>query len=106
MTQEPELLQTVIAERRLELLSGTERKITEVVILIGAPEARGDNYECNYQILGLGYDQVRRSMGVDRVQALSLALALIGNALYTNDAWKQGRLTFLGSRDLGFPKPR
>jgi hypothetical protein len=37
------------------------------------------------------------------VQALDLALKMVGAVLYTHAAWKAARLTWLGGRNLGFP---
>jgi hypothetical protein len=45
----------------------------------------------------------RGAHGVDAVQALDLALKMVGAVLYTHAAWKAARLTWLGGRNLGFP---
>jgi len=91
----------VIAERRLQLSGGT----AEVIVTVGRPISDGNDYRCDFKITGLGYDKVQHAMGVDSVQALLLALMGIGARLYTSDEAREGRLTWLDSRNLGFPVP-
>lgn len=96
---------TVIATRQLDLADG--RKVT---VTIGKPEKFPDgvNYYCPYQITGIKRDKVRHSGGVDAVQALELALKMIGADLYTSDEAQAGMLSWEGGSkkgDFGFPGP-
>ena len=80
-----------------------------VTVLVGKPEKFPDaeDYYCPYQILGLGNERVRRAGGVDAVQALELALKMIGTDLYTSKESQSGELSWSGGKkgDLGFPVP-
>lgn len=91
-----------IAQRELSL-SGA----ANVSVLIGKPEVfpDGNGCYCPVQIVGLGEQRVSSPMGQDTMQALVLALEFVGTSLYTSSAWKSGRLTWLGNRNLGFPVP-
>jgi hypothetical protein len=91
-----------IVIRRLELAGEAAQEVT---VCIKPPSQVGNDYRCEFQIAGLGDERARHAMGIDGAQALMLALQLIGANLYTSDASKQGRLTWLGSRNLGFPVP-
>ncbi|MFT4077630.1 MAG: hypothetical protein QM647_19040 [Asticcacaulis sp.] len=59
-----------------------------------------EHYMCYFQIKGIGYDKVRRSVGVDSIQALMLALKMAGAYLYASQSYKTGDMTYLGQRDL------
>jgi hypothetical protein len=92
----------VVASRALELdgIAG------QVRISIKQPQPDGENYRCDYKIVGLGDRDIHSySPGVDAVQALLLACQGIGTRLYTSEEGKQGRLTWLGMKNLGFPLP-
>ena len=91
-----------IAMRTLDLAGEPSRAVT---VAIKPPVADGGDYRCEFQIVGLGTDQIRHAMGIDGAQALMLALKLIGTVLYTSEESKQGRLTWLGCRNLDFPVP-
>jgi len=90
----------VIAERELDTSDGRTVKV-----LIGQPQPfpEGSSYYCPIQITGIGKDMVMRAGGVDSVQALLLALKMIGARLYTSDEGRAGTLTWLERRNLGFP---
>ena len=93
---------TVIATRELELSSGKP-----VTVLIGKPERFPDSpdYYCPYQILGLGFERVKRAGGVDAIQAMEFAHKMIGADLYTSKEYRAGELHWAaGSQgELGFP---
>jgi hypothetical protein len=95
---------TVVATRQLDL--SVDKTVT---VLVGKPEKfpDADDYYCPYQILGLGNERVRRAGGVDSIQALELALKMIGTDLYTSKESQSGELTWSGGKkgDLGFPVP-
>lgn len=97
----------VIAIRRL-CLNDDEKN--EVFVTIGKPQPFSDSpdYYCPFQINGLlGRESVFYAGGVDAIQAIQLAMKMIGALLYTSDEAKQGRLRWTGGSngDLGFPSP-
>ena len=81
----------------------------KVVIVIGAPFAVGDKnneFWCPYQITGMGREKVKRAVGVDALQALTLTLYKISTDLFYSDEFQEGRLLWEdGSRviDLALP---
>ena len=81
----------------------------EVAVMIGRPEKfpDGEDYYCPYQIVGMGGGQVRYAGGIDAVQALQLAIQMIGADLYSSQDARSGKLSWhAGSPgDLGFPVP-
>lgn len=89
-----------IATRSLKLAGETP---SEVTVSIKRPAPDDGPYKCEYQIVGIGGGNVQYAMGEDSMQALVLALQMIGADLYTSEAAKEGRLTWYGSRNLGFP---
>lgn len=96
---------TVIAERELSL-DDTQN----VRVLIGMPKQQtGDNnWYCPYQTDGIGSGRVGISYGVDSVQALVLALSMVGAELYCSKEYEAGRLGWdcgAAKGDLGFPVP-
>lgn len=95
-------LGTIVARRELTLDSSGK-----VTVVIGQPYPVDDGrtYFCPYQITGIGRGSVRRTGGVDSVQALFLALQMIGTDLYTSDEYQAQRLNLDGDVDLGFPVP-
>lgn len=94
---------TIIAVRELDLHGGGK-----VTVTIGKPEKFPDaeDYYCSYQIIGIKRSSVRYAGGVDAVQALELALKMIGADLYTSDEARAGALSWKGNDegDLGFPR--
>jgi hypothetical protein len=92
-----------IAQRTLNL-AGPDAQ--PVIVAIGHPAPDGGNYSCAFQIRGLDGETIEAcGMGVDGMQALLLTLKIIGATLYTSQDAKAGRLTWLGSTNLGFPVP-
>lgn len=96
---------TVIAERLLSL-DGTQN----VRVLIGTPKQQtgDDNWYCPYQTDGIGSGRVGISYGVDPIQALVLALSMVGAELYCSKEYEAGRLSWdcgAVKGDLGFPVP-
>jgi hypothetical protein len=96
---------SVIAIREFYLLGGGV-----VTVVIGKPEKfpNADEYFCPYQITGIKRSNIRYAGGVDAVQALVLALKMVGADLYSSDEAQSGALTWNGSvekGDLGFPQP-
>jgi hypothetical protein len=98
-------LGTIVAERVLILEPrGT---VTVQIGLPFTPDDYPDESWCPYQIEGLGSDEVRRTIGIDALQALTLALQTVGSTLVSSDHYKAGRLKAFasdeGRTDLGFP---
>ena len=92
----------IIATREIDI-DGNRK----VLVTIGTPREfpEGGNYFCPYQISGMGNGRVRYAGGADSVQALELALQVIGTDLYTSAEFKADRLRSEGRRNLGFPVP-
>lgn len=97
----------VIASRRLYLIGDEKNKIS---VLIGKPRKFPDSsdYYCPFQILGIRSEKVHFSAGVDAIQALQLAMNMIGALLYTSGEARKNRLRWEGDEngDLGFPRPK
>lgn len=99
-----EILENPIATRNVAL--DDENK---VLIVIGSPfsvnEAEGE-FWCHYQIIGIGKEIIKRSIGIDALQALCMALYNASNDLYFSDEYREGRLAWEGGMtiaDLGLP---
>lgn len=95
----------VIASR--ELLLDENRKIE---VLIGKPEPCPDGIDwyCPHQTVGVRSGRVRSAIDVDSMQALILALSMVGAELYTSEEYESGRLSWdcgAVKGDLGFPVP-
>ncbi len=93
----------VIATRELDIADSRAK----VIVGIGAPKKFPDSsdYYCPYEIRGLGNDKIRYAGGIDGIQALLLALQMVGAELYTSEEGKAGTLIWVGQHDLGFPVP-
>jgi hypothetical protein len=91
---------TIIATRDLDLEGGEP-----VLITIGAPRQTPGHpdYYCPFMIAGLGSGKIRYAVGFDTMQALDLALRTIGSDLYSSQEYLEGRLRYLGMKNLGFP---
>ena len=95
----------VIATRELSL----DGKRT-VTVLIGKPQQLpdGEDWYCPHQKVGIGSGTVKCAIGIDPVQALALALSMVGAELYCSAEYEAGRLRWDCGRvegDLGFPVP-
>ena len=81
----------------------------KVEVRIGRPERLSDSEEwcCRQQIIGIGSERVKQITGGDSVQALLLALLMVGAQLYCSEEYEAGRLTWDWdpNNDLGFPVP-
>jgi hypothetical protein len=93
-------IETIIAKRTFRHINGHE-----VVLLIGMPRKFSEDetdYFCEFQVKGLGDEQVRRSGGIDALQALILGVQRAAMYVESHDAVKQGKVTWIeGSSDLG-----
>ena len=102
-------IREVIAERDLYLEGQPQSHIR---VIFGKPQkASGSSHDhalCPYQILGIGDEKVHSAAGVDAVQALQLAMEMVGAELYfklnrqcdRRLRWEAGI-----EGDLGFPVP-
>jgi len=97
-------LGTIVATRKLVLKSADgERPVT---VRIGMPQLfdDGHDYFCPFEIDGLGANKVLRAGGIDAVQALQLAMTMIGMTIYASEEAAAGQLQWLDEYgDLGFP---
>jgi hypothetical protein len=95
----------IVASRTLQVRMPTGQK--DMPIELFAPmKKKAGAWECRYDV---GWPEGRRSYsawGVDSVQALSLALGMIGAELYTSEYHKSGRLVWdKPGNGYGFPLP-
>lgn len=69
-----------------------------------APAAtpHGD-FECRWEILWPQGARSAHAVGMDSMQALLLALVAVRAELIASPAYQDGKLTYLGGADLGFP---
>jgi hypothetical protein len=77
----------VIATRRLYYLDESNQKRT-VTVYVGKPLIAPDasEYQCPFQLIGLGNEQIQLARGHDSVQALQSALILVAASLnHLND---------------------
>ena len=76
----------------------------EVPIRIFAPESTGKAWGCRYEIDWPGRPKRMTAAGFDGVQALILALQMIGAELYTSSYHQAGELSFeKPGNGYGFP---
>ena len=93
----------VFCQRDLDL-----NRDDKVIVSISIPELSKDNeseYHCHYHIFGLKREERGRVIGVDSLQSLQLVMKRVGAILYTSPEWTDGRLSWNGDKDLGFPLP-
>lgn len=94
----------IVASRLLVLRSDPQD--IEIAVLIHAPEIDNVDWICRFEIEWPEGCVERWAAGVDAVQALLLALQMIGAEVYTSLHHKAGRLEWLGAgRGYGFPVP-
>lgn len=96
----------IIAIREFGAIDGSA--LTQKVrVLIGKPEQfpEGPGYYCPFQISGAGSEDIKYAVGIDAVQALQLAMVMIGATLDFRNQELGGILQWEGSSkgDLGFP---
>lgn len=95
----------VIAERELLLSKGGSGART-VIVKLGMPRQfpDGTGYYAPFQVTGVGSEKVRYAGGIDAIQAIQLAMKMVGAyvSALTNEG---GDLRWEGgdNGDLGFP---
>lgn len=90
---------TIIATRTLST------KLGPMSIEMDAPVQLGADFACVYRIRGPRTAKRGRAMGVDRFQALQLAMERIGADLRASPEFEAGALEWLGMAEPGFPLP-
>jgi len=96
----------IIATRQLYYFDEADRKRI-VSIFVGKPQPATDSeeYECLFQVIGLGHQKTQVARGHDSIQALQSALILAAASLnHLNDQLGR-KLTWEGGvrGELGFP---
>ena len=96
----------VIASRRLYYLDESDQKRT-VTVFVGKPHIAPDSseYQCPFQLIGLGTEQTQLARGHDSVQALQSALILVAaNLNHLNDQLGRKLVWDGGAKgEIGFP---
>jgi len=93
-----------IAKRTLTIRAENSDYLMEIHIC--APVQLDKNFSCRYEIDWPDGTRARDVLGIDSVQALELALQMIGAELYTSTYHKQGQLVFeQPNNGYGFPVP-
>ncbi len=95
-----------IGVRYLEL-RGPRGGRRRVRLELFAPVRSGQDRACRYRIWGLPERPIidRSITGIDDLQAIQLALKVMGAELYSQACFREGRLTFVGTGDLMLPRP-
>lgn len=96
----------IIAERTLKILEGSAS--VDVPVRLFAPRREvtgaGEHWECDIEIGWPGGTLKHYAGGLDSMQAVELAMKLIGVELYTSEAHESGRLIWTEqSLGYGFP---
>jgi hypothetical protein len=93
----------LIAERILQWRRTDGRKTIRVQIF--SPERTNETWTCRYVINWPDGEKEKMASGVDAVQALMIALQMIGSEMYTSNYQKAGGIYFRDSDGCGFPVP-
>ncbi|MBB4019702.1 hypothetical protein GGR16_004757 [Chelatococcus caeni] len=89
-----------------ELFLRTEEGEKTIGISVHKPVAAGPSWSCRYEIDWPEGKQDRKAVGFDALQALVLALQMIGADIYTSAYHREGRLrAYEKERGYGFPVP-
>lgn len=92
----------LIATRALKLHRTTGE--IQIPIRIFAPEQEGSSWRCKLEIDWPEGTVKRAAGGIDAVQALELAMKMIGALIYTSDHHESGELMWLEpGKGYGFP---
>jgi len=80
--------------------------VTEIPVRIFAPEQQDIDWTCRFEVEWPDGIWTMAAGGVDAVQALELALKLIGAQLYASDHHRSGNLMWQeAGKGYGFPVP-
>lgn len=92
----------IIATRVLKLRRTNGDR--DIPIYIYAPEPEGDSWSCKFEVGWPDGTVAMSAGGVDSVQALELALKMIGAQLYASDHHASGKLMWEApGKGYGFP---
>lgn len=93
---------TPIASRTLRIVEGDGER--SVVVRLFLPEPDGAAWTCAYEVGWPENPRFFQAFGVDAVQAIELALHMIGAELYTSEHHQAGTLVFdAPGAGYGFP---
>jgi hypothetical protein len=93
---------TVIATRVIKLES--DNREVAIPIRVFAPEREDNAWSCRYQIDWPEGTQDRKAGGADSMQALIIAIKMIGADLYSSSYHRSGKLMFhTPGSGYGFP---
>jgi len=100
------IIEEIIATRRLYYFDETNQRKT-ISVIVGKPQPSPDSpeFQCPFQLIGIGSQDTQTARGHDSIQALQSALVLIAaNLNHLNNQLGQ-RLIWDGGveGDLGFP---
>jgi hypothetical protein len=96
----------IIATRNFRFVDVDDNE-RSVSVLVGKPQPSNDSpeYQCPFQVIGIGGQTTQIARGYDSIQALQAALILISaNLNYLNNELSR-KLSWAGGRsgELGFP---
>src|SRR5882672_2117023 len=95
----------IIAQRILKV--GYAGGHLEVPVRIYLPCHKGDHWQCDYEIAWPDRTRRHTARGHDSMQALFLAMQMIGAEIYASEAHRSGSLKFdTKGSGYGFPLPR
>lgn len=96
----------IIATRRFHFVDESNHP-RAVSVLLGKPQPSDDanDYQCPFQVIGIGSQTTQLARGRDSVQALQSALILISASLNYLNNELGGKLIWEGAQrgELGFP---
>jgi hypothetical protein len=96
----------IIATRRLYYFDENhQRKAISVVVGKPQPSSDSPEFQCQFQLIGIGSQQTKTARGHDSIQALQSALILVAANLNELNVQLGRRLIWDGGDegDLGFP---
>jgi len=100
------IIEEIIATRRLYYYDEANQK-KSISVIVGKPQPAKDSqeFQCPFQLIGIGSQDTQTARGHDSIQALQSALRLVATNLnHLNEQLGQ-RLIWDGGEkgDLGFP---
>lgn len=103
----PDILELgeVILEREFEALKSDGRS-SRVLVKIAKPTFNPkDDWECRFQIIGIGNEKIRHTAGVDSLHALLFTIGMIEELIHYWERVEKTKITWLGMDDLGLKTP-
>ena len=92
----------IIISHQIYLQTGAQE--TAIAITICKPERRDKAWACRYAINWPDGQRIFEAIGFDQLQALVLALQMIGAEIYTSTYHQEGRLrAYDHDKGYGFP---